>query len=142
MDQPHLVIHVHSDNPEDAERLDETSQTLRGDLLDVDGVVQITAVGEESPPRTKSLSYLTVASMSVATGVSGRAIAAQIAKVILGWLARNDGKRITLRIPGRGEFEMAGLAEAEAVKVVESALEASASSPTTARTILPSGSDS
>ncbi len=79
--------------------------------------------------------------MSVATGVSGRAIATQITKVILGWLARNDGKRITLRIPGRGEFEIAGLGEAEAVKVVESALGATAASPApTAQTILPDGS--
>lgn len=131
MDQRHLVIHVHSDNPVDAERLDEASQTLRSDLLDIDGVGQVTPVGEESPPGTKSLTYFTLASLSVATGVSGRAIAGQIAKVILGWLARNDGKRITLRIPGRGEFDLAGLGEAEAVKVVEFALGAAAAGPPT-----------
>jgi hypothetical protein len=131
MDQRNLVIHVHSDNPVDAERLDEASQTLRSDLLDIDGVGQVTPVGEESPPGTKSLTYFTVASLSVATGagVTGRAIAGQVAKVILGWLARNDGKRITLRIPGRGELDLAGLGEAEAVRVVETALEATAAGP-------------
>jgi multidrug efflux pump subunit AcrB len=131
MDQRHLVIHVQSDNPVDAERLDEASQTLRSDLLDIDGVGQVTPVGEESPPGTKSLTYFALASLSVATGVSGRAISGQIAKVLLGWLARNDGKRITLRIPGRGEFDLAGLGEAEAVRVVESALEAAAAGPHT-----------
>jgi multidrug efflux pump subunit AcrB len=131
MDQRHLVIHVQSDNPVDAERLDEASQTLRSDLLDIDGVGQVTPVGEESPPGTKSLTYFALASLSVATGVSGRAIAGQIAKVMLGWLQRNDGKRITLRIPGRGEFDLAGLGEAEAVRVVESALEAAAAGPPT-----------
>ncbi len=133
MDQRHLVIHVHSDNPVDPERLDEASQTLRSDLLDIDGVGQVTPVGEESPPGTKSLTYFALASLSVATGagVTGRAIAGQVAKVILGWLARNEGKRITLRIPGRGEFDLAGLGEAEAVRVVESALEAAAAGPPT-----------
>ncbi len=131
MDQRNLVIHVHSDNPVDAERLDEASQTLRSDLLDIDGVGQVTPVGEESPPGTKSLTYFTLASLSVATGVSGRVIAGQIAKVFLGWLARNDGKRITLRIPGRGELDLAGLGEAEAIRVVETALEAAAAGPPT-----------
>jgi len=130
MDQPRLVIHVHSDNPVDAERLDEASQALRSDLLDIDGVVQVTPVGEEAPPGTKSFSYFAVASL-VATGVSGRAIAPQIAQVILGWLARNNGKRITLRTAGGGEVEVAGLGEAEAVNVLKTALEAaSAGSPT------------
>lgn len=131
MDQRHLVIHVQSDNPVDAERLDEASQTLRSDLLDIDGVGQVTPVGEESPPGTKSLTYLAVASLSVATGVSGRAIAPQIAQVILGWLARNNGKRIILRLPGRGEFELAGLGEAEAARVMESAFAAAAADPPT-----------
>lgn len=142
MDQPRLVIHLHNDNPVDAERLDEASQTLRSDLLDIDGVGQVTPVGEESPPGSKSLSYLALASLSVATGVSGRAMAGQIAKVILGWLTRNDGKRITLKIPGRGEVEMAGLGEAEAVKVVESALGLSAVVPPSPETMLHGGSDS
>lgn len=132
MDQRNLVIHVHSDNPVDAERLDEASQTLRSDLLDIQGVGQVTPVGEESPPGTKSLTYFTVASLSVATGagVTGRAIAGQVAKVILGWLARNDGKRITLRIPGRGEVDLAGLGEAEAVNVMKSAFAAADPPPT------------
>jgi hypothetical protein len=132
MDHPHLVIHLHSDNPVDAERLDEAIQTLRSDLLDIDGVRQVAPVGEESPPGSKSVSSLADASLYVAAGVTGRAVASQIAAVIVAWLARNQGKRLALR-RGPDEVEMEGYGEAEVVKVVQSAFRTSTASPTTAR---------
>jgi hypothetical protein len=128
MSQPSFVLRLNSDRPADAERLDEASQSLRSDLLNINGVATVVPVGTESPEGAKSAVSLALASLSVtaATGVGAHVVGANIARVTLGWLQRNSGKRVTVTIPGRGEIDLTGFSMAEAAKLMESALAASA----------------
>jgi hypothetical protein len=104
---PQVNLHLETDDPTEVERLDETRRRLGADLLQIDDVTEVRLLPAETVPEgVRSAVIWQYSALSLVLGGMGYSVvtkrtADQIARVVVEFIKRNKGKRLSVERDGK-----------------------------------------
>ena len=115
---PQVNLYLETDDPTEVERLDEARRRLGADLLQIDGVTEVRLLPADTVPEgVRSGVIWQDAALSLVLGGIGYRVmtsrmANQIARVVVAFITRNEGKSVSIEIDGeRKKLEAHGISD-------------------------------
>lgn len=126
MDEVRFTLWVTGDDPEDVDAIYDASRSLRSELAEISEIQVSDAMTDEARPGTRSglmTQLLAEGALPLAVAYYGGKPLLAIVKVVQGWIERNKGKRVTVKMDENStSIDLVGYPSDEAAVILGKAI--------------------